>query len=364
MADDVVIICPELPPARGGVGDYTMRVVAEWGGVSPRFLVATSVAEHRQCRAEPLDRAARAVRELPADAKVLVQYSAYGFHPLGYPRALLRALVDRKRTQRGTVVVMFHEIWTFWPLLNRNRPLQAMHRRDIAALTRSADAVFTSTASQAEHLRLASGRDDIALLPVGSNIRPSAAAGTPRIACAVLFGLQSSRLAALRKLERHLRSLAEHGLITRVITVGGGNSPAGDAEERQLLDALQLQDRAELRGALPEHEVSELLASCSFAISAQDELSVTKSGTFIAYAAHGRNIISPHAGASAPEPLCWATHPNELLEGLSDAELRARAANLQAWHDRTCSWPRIAGEFARALRLEVPRPMTASTPLS
>jgi hypothetical protein len=148
------------------------------------------------------------------------------------------------------------------------------------------------------------------------------------------------------------------GLITKLIIVGGGNDATGDAEERELAGGLRLRDGAEFRGPLPEHAVSELLASASFAVSAQDDLSVTKSGTFIAYAAHGLNIISPYAGGSAAEPLCWATHPAELLGEIEDAELRARAESLRGWHDRTCSWPHIAEQFARALRLDVPQPMT------
>ncbi|HSH39214.1 MAG TPA: hypothetical protein VK993_10540 [Chthoniobacterales bacterium] len=354
MADDVVVICPELPPAVGGVGDYTIRVTEQWRRVSPRFVVANPVNGASGHEVEQLDATARAVRDLPPHAKVLVQYSAYGFHPLGYPRALLRALLEWKRASGGVLVLMFHEIWTFWPLLNKNRPLQSLHRRDIAALTLCADAVFTSTRSQAEHLRTASGRVDVEVLPVGSNIRPSATPhGDKRDGRAVLFGLQASRLATLRKVEEHLGSLASHGIVRTVVTVGGGNTPRGDAEEKELLARIKLPDGVDLVGALREHEVSELLASSSFAVSAQDELSVTKSGTFVAYAAHGLNILSPHANASSAEPLCWAIHPAEPLGGIADSELRLRAESLRAWHDRTCSWQRIAREFARALRLEV-----------
>ena len=118
---------------------------------------------------------------------------------------------------------------------------------------------------------------------------------------------------------------------------------------------------AEIRGALPEPEVSQLLSRSSFALSAQDELSVTKSGTFVAYAAHALNIISPHAGRAAAAPLCWTSHPSELLEGVSPAELATRAEKLRDWHERTCSWPRIAEEFARALQLPVAKAVNAAS---
>jgi glycosyltransferase involved in cell wall biosynthesis len=364
MADEVVIICPELSPGSGGVGDYTLRVVEEWQAVSPRFLVANATREISDNRVEQLDAQARLVRELPGDAKVLVQYSAYGFHRFGYPRALLRAVREWKRGSRGVLVVMFHEIWTFWPIFNKNYPLQWLHRRDIGELVRVADEVFTSTASQAEHLRSASTRADVKVLPVGSNIRPPAMAQPAREAGrAVLFGLQASRVKTLQKLLADLRSLVGARVITRLVTVGGGNTALGDRDERALLAELQLSNSAAIRGALPEDELSHLLARSSFALSAQDELSVTKSGTFVAYAAHGLNIISPHAAATAREPLCWATHPRELLEDVGPGELAIRAGKLRDWHERTCSWPRIAAEFARALQLPMSNPAASAAPL-
>ena len=352
MPPELVVISPEL--GGGGVGDYTLRVAEQWTSFRPRFVLANPASQHVPYGVEQLG------DTLPRADRMLLQYSAYGFHRYGYPRTLLRALVDWKRETQGVLVVMFHEIWTFWPLLNKNRPLQALHRRDIGALARAADAVFTSTRSQSEHLRAASGRADIHVLPVGSNIASISRsnAGSDG-AVAVLFGLQASRVSTLRTMREHLTALAASGTLTKLVIIGGGNTPTGDAEERKLAGALQLRDGVEFRGVLPEHAVSELMASASFAVSAQDELSVTKSGTFIAYAAHGLNIISPYAGASTTEPLCWATSPGELQAGIADAELSARAESLRGWHDRTCSWPRIAEQFARALRLDVPQPMTA-----
>ena len=109
---------------------------------------------------------------LPArDGKVLVQYSAYGFDRFGYPRWLIKALLDWKKESQGTLAIMFHEIWAFWPIWNKNYILQQLHRRDLRRLLRVTDAVFTSTSSQAEHLTALSPRCPIQVLPVGSNIR-------------------------------------------------------------------------------------------------------------------------------------------------------------------------------------------------
>ncbi|HEY2615613.1 MAG TPA: hypothetical protein VGI42_07865, partial [Chthoniobacterales bacterium] len=105
------------------------------------------------------------------------------------------------------------------------------------------------------------------------------------------------------------------------------------------------------RGPLSEGKISELLSNSAFALSAQDELSITKSGTFMAYAAHGLNILSCYADASKSEPVCLLTTPNELVKGITDAELSARGERLREWQERTSAWPRIAGEIARGLKI-------------
>ena len=143
---------------------------------------------------------------------MLVQYSAYGFDRYGYPRWLIKALLDWKKESQGTLAIMFHEIWAFWPIWNKNHLLQQLHRRDLRRLLRVTDAVFTSTASQAAHLTALSPRCPVQVLPVGSNIRRvQAAEGERETGLAVLFGLQRSRLRALRKMHPALKSLACRG---------------------------------------------------------------------------------------------------------------------------------------------------------
>ena len=105
------------------------------------------------------------------------------------------------------------------------------------------------------------------------------------------------------------------------------------------------------RGPLPEEKISELLSMCMFGVSAQDDLSITKSGTFMAYAAHGLNIISCYADPLKPEPFSLMTRPAELLDGVPGRELKSRAERLRQWQERTSAWPHIANQIARALDL-------------
>ncbi|MDQ6765646.1 MAG: glycosyltransferase, partial [Verrucomicrobiota bacterium] len=226
MSNEIIIISPEFGDGRGGVADYTSRVVEEWRGQWPlRFLVPSGDYPIPD-GAESFARNSNALRaKLPSSGgKLLVQYSAYGFDRHGFPRWLLRALTDWKHETRGRLVVMFHEIWTFWPRWNRNRFVQTLHRRAIGQLVSAADATFTSTAGQGEHLR-AVGARSIEVLPVGTNIRVShEAVARKEAGVAVLFGLQASRVKALELMKADLCALFASACLTKIITVGGGNT--------------------------------------------------------------------------------------------------------------------------------------------
>lgn len=356
MTGETIIICPELA---AGVGDYTRRLLENLPRIPGLRLIVPKTG-NRPARlfegypVEEMDGTARDLRaRLPArDGKVLVQYSAYGFHHFGYPRWLIKALLDWKKQSSGALVIMFHEIWTFWPIWNKNYLVQRLHRRSLRRLLRAADAVLTNTASQAEHLASLWPRCAIELLPVGSNIRPVQATGEEREAgLAVLFGLQRTRIRTLREMLPELKLLAAVGKIRRIVTAGVRWSRKADEEELALLERLELSEDFDQRGPLPEEKISELLLASEFAISAQDELSITKSGTFMAAAAHGLNIISCHADGAKPEPLSLLISPAELLKGITSIELRSRGERLREWQERTSAWPHIARQVARVLEV-------------
>ena len=357
MTAETVLVCPEL--AAGGVGDYTRRLLENLPGTPGLRLIVPKIGNRpvnsfKQYPVEEIDATIRDLRNrLPAqDGKVLVQYSAYGFDRYGYPRWLIKALLEWKKETQGILAIMFHEIWTFWPVWNKNYVLQQLHRRDLRRLLRVTDAAFTSTSSQAAHLSALSPRCPIQVLPVGSNIaRVQTTDGDREPGLAVLFGLQRSRIRALREMRPALKSLGSAKQIRKIVTAGAGQSQEGNDEEFTLLMELELIDGFEQRGPLPEEKISQLLSIGAFALSAQDDLSVTKSGTLMAYAAHGLNIISCYAGASRPEPLSLMTSPDELLRGLSPQELEARGERLRLWQEQTSAWPHIAREVAQALKM-------------
>lgn len=356
MTDEVVIISPELEPGAGGLADYTLRVAEHWPSAAAMRFVVPETENRRTSSALNVAFVARRrdalLAELPTSGgAVLLQYSAYGFDHFGYPRWLLGALADWKTKSGGSLVIMFHEIWTFWPVLNKNYFVQQLHRRDIRSLLTRADAVFTTTASQADHLRALAPGVVVDVLPVGSNVRVIDHTSVDRQhGVAVLFGLAGTRRRALETMRSDLEALASKNIIRRIVTVGAEQNADERRSEHALLSGIALGDGFEQHGPLADDAVSQLLLSASFGISAQDDLGITKSGTFMAYAAHGLNVISPFAGSEKPEPLCHATAPNELINGLSPGELSARATRLRDWQTRSASWPQIAARFARALQ--------------
>ena len=356
MTGERVVISPEL--GTGGVGDYTRRLLENLPRLEELRLIVPKtgnrpVSSFERYPVEETDGTARDLcHRLPARGTVLVQYSAYGFDRYGYPRWLIESLIEWKKHPHRSLAIMFHEIWTFWPVWNKNYALQWLHRRALGRLLPVTDVLFTSTASQAEHLRALGPRCAVQVLPVGSNIRRVRSADEDKeIGFAVLFGLQHSRLHALRKMRSELKSLAALGRIRKIVTAGAGRTRKEDDEEIALLTELELVEGFDQRGPLPEEKISELFATCEFALSAQDELSITKSGTFMAYAAHGLNIISSYADPLKPSPLSLLISPAELLTGITQTELESRAENLRQWQERTADWSNIAAQIARALEL-------------
>ena len=357
MTGETVIICPEL--AAGGVGDYTRLLLEHLPGIASLRLIVPKIGNRpiKSFEQYPVEETDGTVRDLrnrlpPCGGRVLVQYSAYGFDRYGYPHWLIKALLEWKKESRSTLAIMFHEIWAFWPIWNKNYLVQQLHRRDLRRLLRVTDAIFTSTSSQAAHLTALSPRCRVQVLPVGSNIRCTEAADGEREAgLAVLFGLQRSRIRALQKMLPSLKLLGGKEQIRKIVTTGAGQSREGDDEERALLMELELIDGFEQRGPLPEERVSQLLSLGAFALSAQDDLSVTKSGTLMAYAAHGLNIISCYADVSKPEPLSLMISPEELMKGVTPRELESRGERLRLWQEQTSAWPHIAHEVARALKV-------------
>lgn len=358
MTPDFVIITPEISPGCGGVADHTIALLRNWQPLpNVKVLVANSgsVPPEWSSMVGPLGSTQDSIlTQLPANGgRVFVQYSAYGFNRLGYPRDLIRALIEWKRRTAGRLVIMFHEIWTFWPVTNKNFIVQQFHRHAVKDLVRQCDVVFTTTPSQAEHLRHLSRSSSIHVLPVGSNIRRNETGAVTREAgSAALFGLQSNRIRALEMMRKGLSALAASGQLKHIVCLGHGSDPQASRREHELLAQLNLSGGFDQQGHLPEEALSEVLSSVSLGIFGQSELSCTKSGSFMAYAAHQLTVLSDFAASSKPPPVCWLVSPAELLNGIGRDELDRRAECLRMWQEQNCSWSVIADKMGGALGIQ------------
>ena len=358
MSSKLVIITPEVSPGTGGVADHTLALIRSWRSNSSLGVLtetpspATASLVNDAAQLASTRDAIKA--QLPPEAgNVFVQYSAYGFNRFGYPRSLIAALVDWKKCPGGHLVVFFHEIWTFWPVTNKNFVIQQFHRRALKRLLGVCDAAFTTTASQAEHLRKLGNAVPIQILPVGSNIRRQTGVPTLRQeGLAVLFGLQANRIRALETMGESLMALTKAGKITKIISIGQGSDPQLSDRERKLLLDLDLSAGFSQEGALSEDKVSGMLSLASFGIFGQNELSCTKSGSFMACAAHQLNVLADFAEPSKAPPVCWLVSPKEVLGGIAQDELDRRAECLRMWQEQNSSWNVIADTLGCALGIE------------
>jgi hypothetical protein len=129
----------------------------------------------------------------------------------------------------------------------------------------------------------------------------------------------------------------------RTFTIAGGGGEF-DSLEQQALGESGLPEQVVTRsGYLPADQLSRLLHRAEFGISDQTWDSVNKSTTFMAYASHGLNILSPFAGGDSRPPFDMLTSAPELemQPSTSDDTLKERSQRLVTWYRETADWPMI-----------------------
>lgn len=357
----ITIVLPQFPPTICGVGDYTFNLVTAWSNISEfNYLVVRGVDESKAQYPQLAVHQLECNKELfvsqlkkLAPQQLLIQYSGYGFHSLGCPVWLSKALTQWRKERDGKLIIVFHELWNKSPWWNKHFLLQqGLHRWSIKRLASIADGMFTTTSDYVEWLKSFSPKASVKLLPVGSNIVPN----QQRSHCArqsgifVLFGMQGNRVNTLQLVQSEIKSLYNSRRLKKLLLIGGGNSEELEIVEKKLLEQTLPRDSYCCIGIASSQVISTILSQAEFGISTQSWQSFTKSGTFMAYAAHGLNILSPYAAKQSQKPFCWLTHPSELEQPsdfLNNA-LKERSRNLQLWYNETCNWSVIAQEIKDA----------------
>lgn len=359
---DILMILPQLPPAVCGVGDYTTRLLNEWGEPDRfRFVLLRGLQETLQLQPK-----LRAVTVTPSsgellkvlrsnqDCDVWVQYIPFGLQRKGCPLWVIDALCKWRSEvgEASKLVVMFHELWSIQPWWKPQGLIQWLHKQGVSKLLKITDGVFTNTEGYAEWIKKLDADKEVTVVPVGSNFEPVADRQIEREkGLYVLFGRQGTRIHALREFGAELKKLHDLGRLKKLVMLGGGGGSEMLRTEEQILNGLLPSDAFEISGFKKAATLSDYLSRAEFAVSCQTWSSVTKSTTFMAYAAYGTNIVSPFAGKDSRVPFNWLTSVDEIADGGEEIEKAAlqRSARLKAWYEANASWPMIAEKFRKVL---------------
>ncbi len=331
--ETLVHIVPTVPPAFNGLADYSYKLWEHWPQPRPAWKCLAAQVPPGAAEAWPdaqivpfelsrsglLDGLERA-----APDRVILHYVGYAYHKKGLPLWLPAALRAWKARSGRRLCVMFHELYALGTPRQSAFWIRPWTKNIVVQLAQLADAWVTSNEDAAARLVHAVGVDIARgrMVPVGSNIEPLAPvdfekpwplARGARLRIAV-FGLPSTRLAALRAHRQLLKSLCQHDLVQSIALIGkseGAPSEALRALQSEIAPAAVLAGEAIWRQYpdLAPAQLSEVLAAHDLALSRNRPQLLTKSGSYAAACVHGLPTI------------CQPVAPDALpFSGLGNAE--------------------------------------------
>lgn len=347
------IITTRLPPATCGIGSYSALLREHWPDLTApvAFLVMDGATEASRAGSDQVAEfhgsGAALSRELDrlGGGDLLLHYAGRAYQRFGCPMWLPGVLARWKRKFPGSrLMIMAHEVPGRLPMRSRHFWLAQVNASIIRRLCRIADVLVTNTPHHAAELSRISGRSDVQLVPVGSNISGSSQPAPQRSATEfVVFGLPFGRMQTLQKFDAHVQEWHAAGSLTTLHLIG----PLDDEFTSQA-DAIMNSWPATLtvvrHGELPPAEVARLLQSARFALTNVTEETWSKSGTFMACAAHGCAIVLAERGGDSV-PLSYTIAGDE-LETITDQEVERRTAALAQWYRENADWPVIAAKMA------------------
>lgn len=346
-----IVISTQLPPRICGVGTYSwlLEKYRPSDSVAARFFVMDGACESRatlgfeeitdfhgnpRTLANALDRSGR--------ANVLLHYAGRAYQRYGCPIWLPRVLRKWKAKFPGSrFTVFFHEVPGKLPAMSRHFVLGKLNRRIIRQLAGLADVVITNTDDHARNIRTMSGRNPVHCLPVGSNIELIGDPAQPRIGSDfVVFGLPFSRLQILKSFATQITRWREEGLLSNLHLIG----PEDDKMTAETAPFLKMFAPFIVHhGALPDDEVSQLLLRVKFALTNATRATWSKSGVFMACAAHGCAVVMKDK--ESEPPLCYTVAEDE-VGNISSGEIENRSSLLKEWSEENVSWPLMAKRLA------------------
>ncbi len=371
----IAIIAGEYPPLQGGLGAYTREVARAMAAVGNEIIVYTQsvpgapqeehvdgihvVRDVSSWGWSSLRRLSRFISACRPDVLNLqYQAAAYQMHPA-------INLLPRFFNHRLPVIVTFHDLKVPY-LFPKAGPLR---RQAILEMARRASATIVTNVEDRATLQQAHIQN-LAMIPIGSNITPVPLTGFDRAAwlsarnipatsrVVGYFGFMNESKGG-ETLVRALAKLRRQGLDVTLLLIGGqtgASDPTNVAYASfimRLADELQVSRNIALTGFLDDRGVSEALAACDcVALPYRDGASFRR-GTLMAALAHGCVTVTTRPRVDVPElkhgenvllvppddPPALAT---AIHQALLDAPLRARMRVASVQLSALFGWDRIA----------------------
>jgi hypothetical protein len=289
---------------------------------------------------------------------VILHYVNYGYQARGIPLGLVPIMSDLRRTFRGRVLTIFHELYASGPPWKSAFWLQPLQKRIARALAQLSEVCVVSSEAMLRDLgRLAADVKGI-VHPVLSNF------GEPDFSADQFLRRDPQRwtiCGGTTLIERSLKSFREimnripAEIAPRQLSVFGGND---NSAIRSLL-ACGIQ--TDYRPRIDPADASSILSASSFLwLDYFDRPDVPmefvlKSTAFAAACAHGVVPIFPHRGSEIsiegdrlPGPFFMNADSSELPTVNARAHL---AEQFYSWYRRHASSDYLARGIARALQL-------------
>jgi glycosyltransferase involved in cell wall biosynthesis len=374
-----VIVTRRYPPQRCGVGDFVYKLAAERTRRGEEVVVVTAeCAEPRPAGARvtevqlegprAMEALAAAIEREGAD-EVQLEYSPYGWSRWGGSFGVNRLL--RRLRRRGLRVrVALHEMFIEWSAHPARLALALLQRAHIALLALEADEIIVNTRQRQRRLerwlrwkgtpvRYRPNASNVALTPLSESerrrLRAEHGAGRETIVVAT-FG----SFGAGKQYETAIDAVAalapQRDLRLWLLGDWTAADPRIVHRLRESARAAGIEEKTFWSGPQPEERISALLQAADIFLLTQGDGDVTRSGAFMAAAAHGlaavvvRNAENQQELRPGEDVLCAAESSGaefaRAIERLAgDGELRRRlGANLRAVYEREFDWKAMLGE--------------------
>jgi hypothetical protein len=356
----LVIITTRLPPQVCGIGAYSWLLHRHWpgDGSQVQFLVidgaAQSIAALGHGGISEFDASAKKLaQELDrfGPAHVLLHYAGRAYNRYGCPVELPAVLAKWKaKFPAGRLLIFFHELPGNFSAVSRHFWINLCNRWIVRRLARLADAIATNTAEHVDKIEKISGRRDVHLIPVPSNIEPANDFAEKKARTEfVIFGLSFGRWQTLQLFDLEIRSWQESGHLTKLHLIGPPDEKF-DVRSERLIERWPKPNVIVRHGFLPAAQVSNLLARVRFGLSNATMENWSKSASFMACASHNCAVVGKMRSDS--RPLCFTISAGE-VSTISDVDLIKRTRRLKEWYRENADWSVVAKKVSALFPVEI-----------